>query len=230
MEVNAEKCGVMHIRKRGVKRTEEVFEVDGERIEVVEEFKYLGCVITEQMGSKRMVEERARAGFLSDWLRKCRDAAGEVRGKPFVRLIEMLGESVLLYGAEVWGGGSQLEPVERVQMRAARIFLGVGRLHPLVSLQYELNMMPLRWEGRKRCIEFWIKVMRMDKERLMKVVMLEALEMGGKVKWVQNLEENMRMFGFCGMSSEALEGLSMGEVKKVLTEVAWKEAVFSPEF
>ncbi len=92
--------------------------MDGERIEVVEEFKYLGCVITEQMGSKRMVEERARAGSraLSDWLRKCRDAAGEVRGKTFVRLMEMLVESVLLYGAEVWGGGSQLEPVERVQM------------------------------------------------------------------------------------------------------------------
>ena len=116
--------------------------MDGERIKVVEEFKYLGCVITEQMGSKRMVEERARAGSraLSDWLRKCRDAVGEVRGKTFVRLMEMLVESVLLYGAEVWGGGSQLEPVERVQMRAARIFLGVGRLHPLVSLQYELNL------------------------------------------------------------------------------------------
>ena len=39
----------------------------------------------------------------------------------------------------------------------------------------------------KRCIGFWIKVMRIDEERLMKVVMLEALEMGVKVKWVQNL-------------------------------------------
>ena len=31
----------------------------------------------------------------------------------------------------------------------------------------------------KRCIEFWIKVMSLDEERLMKVVMLDALEMGG---------------------------------------------------
>ena len=39
----------------------------------------------------------------------------------------MLVGSVLLYGAEVWVGGCQLEPVERVQMRAVRIiFLGVG--------------------------------------------------------------------------------------------------------
>ena len=50
-------------------------------------------------------------------------------------------------------------------MRVARIFLGVGRLHPLVSLQYKLNMMPLRWEGMKRCIEFWIKVKRIQEER-----------------------------------------------------------------
>ena len=35
----------------------------------------------------------------------------------------------------------------------------------------------------KRCIEFWIKVMSLDEERLMKVVCsMEALEMGVKVK------------------------------------------------
>ena len=36
----------------------------------------------------------------------------------------------------------------------------VGRL----SLQYKLNMMLLRWEGMKRCVEFWIKVMRIDED------------------------------------------------------------------
>ena len=47
--------------------------------------------------------------------------------------------------------------------------------------------------------------------------------MGVKVKWVQNLEESLRMFGWGEMSSEALGGLSMGEVKKVVTEVACME-------
>ena len=102
-----------------------------------------------------------------------RVAVREVRRETFVKLMEMLVGSVLMYGAEVWGGG-QLGPVEGVQMRAARIFLGVGRLHPLVSLLYELNMMPLRWEGMRRCIEFWVMVMRLNDEKLLKVVMLEA--------------------------------------------------------
>ena len=225
VEINVDKCGVMHMRRRGVKRTGEKFHVDSKRIEVVEEYKYLGCVINEQLGSRRMVEERAKAGAraLSEWLRKCRVAVGEVRGETFVKLMEMLVGSVLMYGAEVWGGGGQLGPVEGVQMRAARIFLGVGRLHPLVSLQYELNMVPLRWEGMRRCIEFWVMVLRLNEERLLKVVMLETLEKGCKIKWVQNLKKCLEMFGWDGVSVEDLRGLSMGEVRKVLMDVVWRE-------
>ena len=77
----------------------------------------------------------------------------------------------------MWGCGGQLGPVENVQMRAARIFLGVGRLHPLVSLQFEMDMVPLKWEAIRRTTDFWVKVMKMDEDRL---VMLEAMELHGK--------------------------------------------------
>ena len=60
-------------------------------------------------------------------------------------------------------------------MRAARIFLGVGRRHPLVSLQFEVDMLPVKWEALRRGIELWVQVMRMDDDRLVKVVILEAL-------------------------------------------------------
>ena len=48
------------------------------------------------------------------------------RGSTFVRLLEMLVESVLLYGVEAWECGGQLDSVKNVQMWAARIFLRVG--------------------------------------------------------------------------------------------------------
>ena len=71
-----------------------------------------------------MVEERRREGVkaLSDWHRRCRASVVGVKGATFVRLVELLVESVLLYGAEVWWCGGQLGPVENVQMRAVRIF------------------------------------------------------------------------------------------------------------
>ena len=75
-------------------------------------------------------------------------------------------------------------------MRAARIFLGVGRLQPLVSLQFEMDMLPLKWEAIRRMIDFCVKVMRMDDDRLVKVVMLEALELGSKVRWVRDLHNH----------------------------------------
>ena len=79
-------------------------------------------------------------------------------------------------------------------MRAARIFLGVGRRHPLVSLQFEMDMLPVKWEALRRGVEFW--VMRMDDDRLVKVVMLEVLESGSKVRWVKDLQQGLEKFGW----------------------------------
>ena len=105
VKVNVEKCGVMHMRKKGVKRSDGGFLVGGEVIKVVEEYKYLGCVVDEHLSNVRMIEERAKAGAkaLSDWLRRCRASVGEVRGATFVRLLEMLVESVQY--VIVWGRG-----------------------------------------------------------------------------------------------------------------------------
>ena len=104
---------MMHIRRRGIKRTVETFFVNDERIGVVEEYKYLGCMVNDRLNCARMAEERAKAGAkaLSDWIRRCRVAVGELRGETFVKLLEMLVDSVLLYGAEVWGSCGQLAPI-----------------------------------------------------------------------------------------------------------------------
>ena len=229
VEVNVEKSGVMHMRRRSVKRTGETFLVNGERIAVVQEYRYLGCVVNEQLNCTRMVEERAKAGAkaLNDWIRRCRAAVGELRGETFVKLLEMLVDSVLLYGAEVWGSCGKLAPIEKIQLRAARIFFGVGRLHPKVSLQFELNILPLEWEAMKRCIEFWVRVMRMSENRLLKQVMMEVMEVGDGVRWKHDLEKSLRMFGWEGLGAEGLSSLSLNEVRQMLRDVAWRQVVES---
>ena len=128
VKVNGEKSGVMHMRRKGAKRTEEKFYAGEEEIAIVEEYKYLGCVVDEHGQCRRTVEERAKAGagVLSDWLRRCRASVGEVSRWTFEKLLEMLVGSVLLYGVEVWGCERQLRPIEEVQMRAVRILIGWG--------------------------------------------------------------------------------------------------------
>ena len=84
---------------------------------------YLGRVVNEYLSCRRLVEERAKAGAkaLNDCLRRCRVTVGDLRGETFMKLLKLLVDSVLLYGAEVWGCSRQLNPIERVQMKAARI-------------------------------------------------------------------------------------------------------------
>ena len=87
-----------------------------------------------------------------------------VRRDRFVRLMEVLVGLVLLYGVEAWGG------VE-IADAGDQDFPLIGRLHLLVTLQYELNTYHAsEVEGMRRCTE-----------------------------WVQNLEHSVDMFGWVGM-------------------------------
>ena len=60
VEVDVQKCGVMHMRGKGAKRTEEKSYVGEEELAVVKDYKYLGCVVDERSHYSRMVEERGR--------------------------------------------------------------------------------------------------------------------------------------------------------------------------
>ncbi len=224
VKVNVKKCGVMHIRRKGVKKTLKEFYVDGERIDVVEKYKYLGCTLNEHLECKGMIEERAMAGARaqSGWLRSCSAMVREVRGSTFKKLMEALVETVLLYGADVWEGSRILESVEQVQMRAAWIFLGVGRLHPRVSLQFDMQMVPLRFEAKKRCSEFWVNVLRMEGNRLVRMVMLEAMGLRGKVKWIENLKQSLEEIGWMGVGMEELGRVLNGEVVQMLRDCVWR--------
>ena len=60
-----------------------------------------------------------------------------------------LVDSVMLYGAEIWGCSRWLEALERVQLHAFRMFFGVGTLHPKVSLMVEMECLPVVYMGGK---------------------------------------------------------------------------------
>ena len=48
-------------------RTEENFEMNGEKIEVIEEYKYLGYTINQHLECKGVVKERANAGAMQSY-------------------------------------------------------------------------------------------------------------------------------------------------------------------
>ena len=64
----------------------------------------------------------------------------------------------------------------------------------------------------------------MDDDRLVKVVMLEALELGSKVRWVKGLNQSLERCGWRGLDVMALNGVTAKEVKQVLKDTMWRRA------
>lgn len=66
----------------------------------------------------------------------------------------------------------------------------------------------LKWEAIKRAVDFWVQAMRMANDRLVKVVILEVLELGSKVRWVKDLHQCLERCGWRGLDVMALNGLT----------------------
>ena len=92
-----------------------------------------------------------------------------------------------------------------------------------MALQYEMMMLSLVWEARRRCVEFWVRMMRMEEKRIVRMVALEAWECQMKVKWVEELKGSLEKFGWSSGVVENLEGVSLGEVGHMLKDCAWRE-------
>ena len=60
-------------------------------------------------------------------------------------------------------------------------FHGSREAAPLVSLQFEMNMLPVKWEVM-RSLEFWIRVIKLGDGKIVKKVVREAIKVGGRVK------------------------------------------------
>jgi hypothetical protein len=129
LEVNVEKTKMMVFNKRKRKNEESEWRWEENKIERVSEFKYLGYIFNERATDKAQVREVVRK---ANKVIGCMWGIGERKwGGEFGRIMmfESMVESVLMYGAEIWGWKEQ-EEVERVQEKYLKWVLGVDRETP----------------------------------------------------------------------------------------------------
>ena len=199
VKINVSKSGIMHVRQKRVARTDVQYVDDNEEIPKVEQYRYLGCVVDEHLELKNMVEVRAVAGkkALGAWFHHCRSELGDVGVGVFRKLMSSLVESTMLYGAEIWGCNRDLEKIEQVQMRALRLFFGVGTLHPKVSLLAEMGDLLVKWLTRMQRVMFWSMVLtsRTYDGRLLRRIAVEAVRFG-RGNWIDKMRVCWGKFGW----------------------------------
>lgn len=131
MNVNTKKSNIVHFRNGAKPKTDCVFKFGSDSLVMVPSYKYLGLILTEHLDydvtAKMVAQSAGRAlGLLIAKFKACGGMPYDV----YTRLYDVLVQSVINYGAAIWGTKSY-SCINAVQMRASRFFLGVGKYTPL---------------------------------------------------------------------------------------------------
>ena len=157
LTVNVEKTKVMIFRKKGVLKEDYTWTYQGENIEMVESFSYLGLVFSCRGSFVQATYELKGKALRS------MNALFNVTNQLDVPINIMLDlfdshvQSVLNYSCEVWGHLSA-ENLELVHKKFCKWILNVKTSTSTLAIYAELGRYPLQISRYIRIVKYWLKL------------------------------------------------------------------------
>ena len=205
LKINVEKTKVVHFRRTGEPRTDVNFLCGNETIGIVEQYRYLGLILTEFLDysvmSKAVALSAGRA--LGLIIAKSR-AYGGIPYNCFTKLYHVLVVLVISYGAAVWGT-REFSHVNEIHNRACRFFLGLGKFAPVVAVQGDMGWtLPIshQWAAVTRQ---WCRLGKMPAERINKKIFQYCYDAAGHrcQNWCFRVRKHYQQRGVPGLSEQA---------------------------
>lgn len=201
------------------------FTYQGERLAVVDSFRYLGVELhgTQPFGAAAGPLAASGRRALQAMRRRCAEL-GLTDPQLQIELFDTLVTPVLSYGAEVWATQFLLgaaNPCEQLHRSFLRRILGVRLATPTEVIYAELGRFQLSVQWAKLTARFWTRLVRMDDSRLVKQAFTLSLELAGRTPAslpVAHRPWAAHVGSFC-------EGLGMGVDLSAPTEIAAAEIV-----
>ena len=206
LRLESEKAGLFfNIKKTKIMTTESwrSFEVDGEEIEVVSSFCFLGATIAREGGCEREIRRRitlgkgAMQGLEKIW----KDKSVSLETK--TRIVKAMIIPVVLYGCEAWTKTKALEKkIEACEMWIWRRMLRVAwtekrtNEHILEEIGHLRGDMTLRQRAARQKLMYFGHVMRADGlEKEMMLACGEGRRGRGRPRkrWMEEIHETMNM-------------------------------------
>lgn len=155
LTVNTTKTKVLIFSKG--RRVEHEFLLCDDKLEIVNEYKYLG-VLFSRSGSffkakEYIAKQATKAMFVL--LKKARYHCLSIELQ--IDLFHKVVKPILLYGCECWGYGN-INILEKVQLKYLKYVLGVKSSTPNCIVYGETGVKPLNIDINTRLIDFWSKL------------------------------------------------------------------------
>lgn len=166
LEFNAEKCKVLVVTNTPWRWRSANYYLGLDRLEVVEQFKYLGVIVRYNLSWKYVKDKMLSK--VEGMVPLVSKAANEgLNVKSCVKLWEQALRPVLEYGVETWGL-DRWDKAERVQLEAGRRILGVSSKMSSEVVRGELGWWTLKGRRDYLIIKWYMKVTQLKENRLVK--------------------------------------------------------------
>ena len=217
LKVNTDKTKVMVFRRGGHLASGEKWFLEGTRLEIANQYRYLGFIFTTKLSLDSALEDIAVRGkrkgvqvLKTLWNLRC------MQTKVFTSLFDAQVQSSLLYGAEVWGLQRQ-QKVEGTHTFVCKKFLGVDPRTPNHMVYGDLGRFPLSVNSSVRVIKYWMRLSHMKIDRLPKqaLIMLMSSCIKSGRNWAESVKSCLFRLGF---GYAWLHG-GVGDEKRFLTQL-----------
>jgi len=201
LKVNISKTKIM-IFSRGKLRKPHSFYFGDEKLDVVNEYNYLGLIFNYNakfnVAKKFLYQKGSRAMFAL--LKKIRKLALPM--DIALKLFNNLVKPVILYGAEVWGC-ENYDIFEKLQLRFCKYILSVNKSTCSNMVYGELGVMPVNIDVKTRMIVYWAKLICGNQGKISNLIysLLYKLDQLNifKSDWIHTIKSILNNSGFSGI-------------------------------
>ena len=193
LKIYKDKSKIVHFRRLSVQRSVFNFSCGELRLDLIQQYKYLGLILHEHLDysitAKAVAQSASRAlGLL---IAKAKANGGFPFGT-FTRLYDYTVNSVISYGASIWGT-REYSCINSVQHRACRFFLGVGKFTPNAAVEGDMSWIPVEVRQWNCVLRLWCRLKTMDINRLNYKVYKWAEAMKTQTKhWYYRFQKHLR--------------------------------------
>ena len=198
LKINLEKTKIIVFRKGGFLSKYEHWFYEGNKVDVVNSYKYLGFDFTTKMSMQSSISSfviKSKSALNS--LTRSLNAIDCNNMHIFFKLFDTQVVPILSYSCELWGVYN-IKEIEIVHTLAIKRFLNVS-VHCSNSIVYaETGRFPLYINHTIRSIQYWFKLLKMPHSRISKqaYLMLKAQSNKGKDNWVTRIKNVLCENGF----------------------------------
>ena len=188
--VNIVKTKIVVFKKGGTLSRHEKWYYDGNLLEVVNCFTYVGLAFTMQLSLNRMCSDLAKKGkrVLVTLLSSLYEY-GQMPKHVFFTLFDMKVVPILIYGSEIWGF-KKYDILEQIQHYACKRYMCVGIKSCNAAVLGDCGRFPLYIETAKRCLKYWIRILKMPEHRYVKKCynMMKYFDDLGSSNWCSRIK------------------------------------------